>query len=814
MRAQRHYPIVFTGTGKPYPAAVLGLRVDQNLFIGPDGRWVEGIYVPAYVRRYPFVFIEAPEDKLILAIDELSLLSANAHGLQALVDTAAVRAKGLEESDPDRAGRLDAAVARGLLAVGRPAEANGAAALSLKLSSGESKAAAAWRVFPTLYDGLVQTKGDSEGAALVAAFGEKFGVPPVDDPQVDPATQVRLMKVAERTGKLDEANRRYRAAVANVFGLDRHPRSLPALRHALTELNTSDDEFEARVRADPAFARRSYAEVYRGMYDDLLVQSRSIFVSDARDRMLFSSKVDRNLNALGILQATAPELRAEIAERSFRLAQLRSYGRLTLATVAAGLQSSTADANTRFHLERFFTLTTETSVWLRGLSNRLRVPLEAPLPDGQRLWESVGTLDVFHHEMTGGLPRSIEFVKRNAPQVGALITPHPSSPSEIQQELGEGEALIATIVTASNLYVWAIGRKEVVFARISTTRKQVFDLVRRLRKSLAPADESGRPQVRPFDAAAAWELYRLMLEPVVLALAGVSHLYWYGHEALGTIPPQVLLTGKPAQERMSDAADLSAAPFLTERYAVTVLPDLSAFGRRGRAPAASSDTRSFIGIGAPGGSAPGATMGARDRDFLAGLPQLPDADSELRRIATVVGGDRSTLWVGADADETRLNGDALRDYSLISFATHGLSPGDLENLLEPALLLSLPARPRGRFDGLLTASEIARLPMRADLVILSACNTAASDGRPRGEALTGLGQAFLTAGARALMVSHWPVRSGAAAALSVGIVEGVRGGSPVSASLQGAIAKLRAERSNSDLGAHPSYWGPFVIVGG
>jgi hypothetical protein len=68
--AQRHYPIVFTGTGKPFPAAVMGLRVDENLFVGDDGRWVEGIYVPAYVRRYPFVFIEAPEDKLILAIDE------------------------------------------------------------------------------------------------------------------------------------------------------------------------------------------------------------------------------------------------------------------------------------------------------------------------------------------------------------------------------------------------------------------------------------------------------------------------------------------------------------------------------------------------------------------------------------------------------------------------------------------------------------------------------------------------------------------------------------------------------------------------
>lgn len=67
---QRHYPIVFTGSGKSFPAAVLGLRVDENLFVADDGRWIDGIYVPAYIRRYPFVFIEAPEDKLILAIDE------------------------------------------------------------------------------------------------------------------------------------------------------------------------------------------------------------------------------------------------------------------------------------------------------------------------------------------------------------------------------------------------------------------------------------------------------------------------------------------------------------------------------------------------------------------------------------------------------------------------------------------------------------------------------------------------------------------------------------------------------------------------
>ena len=67
---QRHYPIVFSGTDRPFPVAVLGLRADENLFVGPDGAWVPQAYIPAYVRRYPFVFIEAGGGQLVLAIDE------------------------------------------------------------------------------------------------------------------------------------------------------------------------------------------------------------------------------------------------------------------------------------------------------------------------------------------------------------------------------------------------------------------------------------------------------------------------------------------------------------------------------------------------------------------------------------------------------------------------------------------------------------------------------------------------------------------------------------------------------------------------
>jgi SapC len=54
-RAVRSYPIVFTSREPRVAVAVLGLEGNENLFVGEDGRWREGHYVPAYVRRYPFI---------------------------------------------------------------------------------------------------------------------------------------------------------------------------------------------------------------------------------------------------------------------------------------------------------------------------------------------------------------------------------------------------------------------------------------------------------------------------------------------------------------------------------------------------------------------------------------------------------------------------------------------------------------------------------------------------------------------------------------------------------------------------------------
>ena len=69
--AARHYPIVFAGSESPAPVVVLGMRSGQNLFVEPDDGWRRGAYVPAYARRYPFIFAESPDkSKLGLCIDQ------------------------------------------------------------------------------------------------------------------------------------------------------------------------------------------------------------------------------------------------------------------------------------------------------------------------------------------------------------------------------------------------------------------------------------------------------------------------------------------------------------------------------------------------------------------------------------------------------------------------------------------------------------------------------------------------------------------------------------------------------------------------
>jgi CHAT domain-containing protein len=156
--------------------------------------------------------------------------------------------------------------------------------------------------------------------------------------------------------------------------------------------------------------------------------------------------------------------------------------------------------------------------------------------------------------------------------------------------------------------------------------------------------------------------------------------------------------------------------------------------------------------------------------------------------------------------------------SIVAFATHGLLNGDLRNsLAEPALALTPPASPTETDDGLLTASEAAHLRLNADWVLLSACNTAAGD-QINGEGLTGLARAFILAGGRALIASHWRLPDDVAGRITTRAVAISRARSDISRgeALQLAVQEVIADQSRDGTSApfsHPGLWAAFAYIG-
>ena len=148
-------------------------------------------------------------------------------------------------------------------------------------------------------------------------------------------------------------------------------------------------------------------------------------------------------------------------------------------------------------------------------------------------------------------------------------------------------------------------------------------------------------------------------------------------------------------------------------------------------------------------------------------------------------------------------------------------PGDVNGLGQPALALSSPTvTGETDADGLLTMNEILGLKLDADIAVLSACNTAAADGEGA-EALSGLGRAFFYAGARALLVSNWPVHSGATTDLMTRMFKSLSNDNTLSRSAALRRAKLQQIESGRYVVegratfsyAHPIFWAPFTIMG-
>ena len=274
----------------------------------------------------------------------------------------------------------------------------------------------------------------------------------------------RLAKAAETTGQFDVMGQRAASAfqmLGNLRGADVY--SMPFYRHALLELAAERDaDLGVLAQRDAAFGARTLA-TYNGLVATLIRQAQTQFVADAREQLHAQYKIDNVLHAYAELHGALPRSAPQIADDAFRLAQLRTFGRLTLATLQAELARAAIDERARFDVERFFSLATQTAVWLRGLLDTLRIPAGAPPPDGAKLWSAFFALDVFYNETAKEYANYVAFIRQKAPGVASLATPQPQPVREFQRRLQNHEAIVATLVTPTDFYAWAVTSTDVGF---------------------------------------------------------------------------------------------------------------------------------------------------------------------------------------------------------------------------------------------------------------------------------------------------------------------------------------------------------------
>ena len=402
------------------------------------------------------------------------------------------------------------------------------------------------------------------------------------------------------------------------------------------------------------------------------------------------------------------------------------------------------------------------------------------------------------------------------PGYGGLVATTVVPADEIIAQLQPGEAVVHFVVASDATYAFLIGARGAIRAhKIELGAQQLQQQVTQLRAGLDPSRG-----LRPFDLQLANRLYAQLLGPFDAELAPLDHLIFVLTGPLLSLPPAVLVRAAPREGH-----DYQNAAWLVRDLAVGVLPSLAALRQLRSVASELAAAEPFLGIGDPvlgGGRADQraalqevASQCREDEPFdpamLQALAPLPETRDELRLIAASLGTGGQSLVLGEAANEATIRNVALDRYRIIAFATHGLLPNELRCQSEPALVLTPPAVGNAGNDGLLAASEIAQLELDADWVVLSACNTAEPAGELGGESLSGLARAFFYAGARALLVSHWPVASEPTVALTTGTFEryarsGTR--SKAEALRQAELALLSQPAS-----AHLALWAPFVLVG-
>lgn len=436
--------------------------------------------------------------------------------------------------------------------------------------------------------------------------------------------------------------------------------------------------------------------------------------------------------------------------------------------------------------------------------------------------------------------RSEEIDKRLlqvSPEFLWILQPQYVDIEEIRTFIRDDEAILFLVPTDFGTHTMAITKTAISWNRSKLDSKAIERAVTELRDGLEI--KNGEEFLPLFDLEQAHDLYAKLIQPVEGALEGKQRVYVVTDGALSRLPLGTLVTSQPTQETLTDDPDiLRNTQWLADRYAMVQLPSLQSlifvrkFGDKTAEQAAG-----FLGFGAPKLGAVSYRRSARssgldaidssalmiprpelfsqtlmDPEALRKLAALPGTRLELEEVRRALGADEASLFLGERMTERSIRSTDLSETRILHLATHGFTAEESGTKAEPGLVFTPPQAASVMDDGYLAASEVIGLKLTmADWVILSACNTASPSSSATETGLSGLVEAFFYAGAKSLLVSHWPVFDEIAPVLVAKTLKLSQKGQPRAEALQAAMHDVRNDPKLD--AAHPAVWAPFSLIG-
>lgn len=384
------------------------------------------------------------------------------------------------------------------------------------------------------------------------------------------------------------------------------------------------------------------------------------------------------------------------------------------------------------------------------------------------------------------------------------------------------EMLLAYNVSESEIFLWVIGRKHYSFHRLNIEEKKLQSIIQHYRDDLlnVPNIISQNAFERNNNLKLTYRKYSHLFN-LLIPNEVIKSINKANQIIIVPTGPLYLLPFETIKTEQSSTEDT----YFVKNHAISYLSSASLLKllRGGKNTKNGKLKNRIIAFANPNYSDKN-NFSLKDMrrnklyrsDFGGKFPPLPETEDEVKEIFSIMGvnSDINNLHLGSMASRSKVlnlnNSGVLPGYRYIVFACHGIMPGEVDEVYQPALILSNPD-PVSHGSGFLTMSDVYSLRVNSSLVSLSACNTGRGE-IIKGEGVSGMTRAFLYAGSSAVTVTLWSVESESAKKLNVDFFSRIH----KNESLTNALRNTKLDMIDGKYGKlyqHPFFWAPVVLFG-